>query len=120
VIDSICISTSLPLGTVTSVRSRVRMRVLRRPMVSTKPTMPSRLIWSPTRKGWSMPIEKAANRFSPVFCAASARARPPMPRPAIRLATEKPISPSTPTIAMPQIPALITRPPSGTSARLAG
>jgi hypothetical protein len=61
-------------GTVTSVRSRLRMRVERRPISSMVPTRSPNRQKSPTDTGWSARIETLPNRFSTVRWAASATA----------------------------------------------
>ncbi len=94
---SVRVWASFPFGKVTSVRSSVRTREERMPMLSTVPTTFSIWTRSPTRNGWSTPIATEPNRFSTVFWAASASATPPMPRPASRLATWNPSSFSTAT-----------------------
>ena len=73
---------SLPLGMLMSVRSSVRKCVERRPMFFTSPVTPSTVITSPTRNGWSTAMATEPKRFSIVFCAPNASARPPMPSPA--------------------------------------
>ena len=70
------------LGIVTRVPSRVLMRVLRNPIDSTGPSMPSTITLSPTRKGLSAKIAIEPNIFARVSLAARAKARPPTPRPA--------------------------------------
>ena len=71
-----------PLGTVRIVRSSVRMRVERRPIESTVPDASPTLRKSPTHTARSKISESPPITFSSVFCAASATAMPPIPRPA--------------------------------------
>ena len=85
--SSIRMSASLPFGRLMSVRSSVRIWVERMPIRSTLPVKSSTFTKSPTRKGWSAAREIEPKRFSIVFCAPKARARPPMPRPARTVAT---------------------------------
>jgi hypothetical protein len=79
---SLRMSASRPFGMLTTVRSSVRMRVERRPTASISPSTPSMMTQSPTRNGWSMPIDTDPKKCSSVFCAPSATAMPPIPRPA--------------------------------------
>ena len=72
-----------PLGTLRIVRSSVRMRVERRPIESTVPDASPTFRKSPTQTARSKISERPPMTFSSVFCAASATAMPPMPRPAI-------------------------------------
>ncbi len=66
----------------TSVRSGVRIRVERSPMSSTVPVRSPNRHVSPTRTGQSLITATPPNRFSIVFWAARARAKPPAPTPA--------------------------------------
>ena len=94
-------SERLPLGRLITVRSRVRKRVERIPISSTVPTKSSTLTKSPTRKGWSTAREMEPKRFSTVFWAPKAKARPPMPRPARRVVTGYPKAESTASAPTP-------------------
>ena len=60
----------------------LRSRVLFTPMYSTVPTKSSTCSVSPRTNGRSSVIDSDANRSPRMFCAASATAMPPMPRPA--------------------------------------
>ena len=64
---------NLPVRTLTTVRSSVRMRVDRRPMWSTVPTISPILRESPTRTAWSKINDAPAMTFSSVFCAPGRR-----------------------------------------------
>jgi hypothetical protein len=101
-------------GIVTSVRSAVRMRVERRPMSSTVPSCCPTLQASPTRTGRSAITEKPPKRFSSVFCAASATAKAPTPRPPRSAATLKPRLWIRLTPAISATKTFVTRRPSGT------
>src|SRR5260370_41154047 len=70
------------VGTVTMVRFSVGMRVERNPISSTVPTRSPNRQKSPTATGRSVMTATPPKRFSTVFCAASAIARPPTPSPA--------------------------------------
>ena len=85
--SSMRMSASLPFGRLTSVRSRVRTCVERMPIRSTLPVKSSIFTKSPTRNGWSAARATEPKRFSIVFWAPKARARPPIPRPASTVAT---------------------------------
>jgi beta-1,4-mannooligosaccharide phosphorylase len=76
------IAENWPLGMLTIVRSSVRMRVGRSPMCITVPMWLPNRQKSPTKTGPSPITEMPPKRFSIVFCAASATASPPTPRPA--------------------------------------
>ncbi len=69
------------LGTITMRLSRVRMLVVRIPMVVTSPQVPSPAISmrSPTRNGWSIKMINPAIISSIVSRAASECAKPPSP-----------------------------------------
>ena len=77
---------------VTSIRSRVRMRVERRPISSTVPVTPAAVTVSPTLNGLSPAMVTAPKMFSIVFWEANAIAMPPMPRPASIARTLMPIT----------------------------
>ncbi len=77
-------------GMETRVRSRVRIRVERMPISSTVPTSSPKRQKSPTRTGASATSVMPPKRFSRVFCAARATARPPTPRPATSAVTFTP------------------------------
>jgi len=73
------------LGTTMTVFSRVRIRVVRVPMVSTSPTSPlSSSMRSPGRKGRSSMIIRPANMLLKVSWAARATARDATPAVATR------------------------------------
>ena len=97
------------------VRSKVRIRVERMPTCSTVPSMSSTLIQSPTSNGLSLTMAMEPITFSSVFCAPSAIAIPPMPRPASSVPTGMLNCDST--AAKPRKPTstFASRPPSGAS-----
>src|SRR4030095_7275159 len=70
-----------PLGTLSIVRSSVRIRVERRPTRSTVPNVPPSLRKSPTRTALSKTREKPPMTFSRVFCRARPTAMPADPKP---------------------------------------
>ena len=72
------------LGTLTSVFSKVRMRVERKPISSTTPSNSPVLIQSPTVKGRSTRIMMEPKTLAMVSLAAMATAMPPMPSEARR------------------------------------
>ena len=84
----------LELGIVIIVSAPVLSMVVRRPMVTTSPSASSTTIQSPTLNGWSMIIEIAPKTFATESFAASARARPVIPRPAMRPLRLTPNSPA--------------------------
>ena len=78
------------LGMVTRWPSRLRTRVLRKPMVSTIPSMVSSVMRSPMRNGLSMNTATAPKRLATVSCAARPSARPPTDRPAMAAVMSNP------------------------------
>lgn len=113
-------SASRPLGMLTTVRSSVRIRVERRPIASTSPSTPSMITQSPTRNGWSIPMETDPKKCSSVFCAPSATAMPPIPSPARIVAIGYPKLAMTVSSPATSTRSRAIRPPSGINERNAG
>ena len=85
-------------------------------MSSIVPTVVPKRQTSPTSTGWSATRLTLPKKFSTVFCAASATARPPTPRPAISPVTLKPKFWSAAVTASMATKTLSVRRPSGTVA----
>ena len=68
-------------GTVTTLLSKVLIRVLLKPTFSTVPVTPPIVTVSPTVKGLSKKIVKEPNKFSKLSLEAKAKATPPIPNP---------------------------------------
>ena len=81
---------NIELGTVTKVRFSVRSVTDLKPISSTVPCMSPKRHQSPGRMGLAVYSVIAPMTFSSVFCAASATANEPTPRPAISVDTLKP------------------------------
>ena len=70
------------LGIVRTESSNVRIRVERKPTLSTSPSLPWITTWSPIRNGCSPIRRSVPKKFLSVSCAASEAARPTKPSPA--------------------------------------
>ena len=104
-----CICASVPFGTTSIFWSRVRSFKERRPISSTVPSRSPILQKSPTCTALSISNEMPPKRFSRVFCAAKATARPPIPRPASVAETFTPSNASAAIKAMINMPMRLSR-----------
>ena len=84
--------TSEEFGTITRAFGKVRMRVERKVMSSTTPSIFGVEIQSSTANGLSSRMTKPPKRFCAVSCAASAKVKPPRPRPVMMVVTLVPVS----------------------------
>ena len=82
----------LLLVTMLTVLSMARMRVERKLMSMTSPSISPTVIQSPTEKGLSSRMTRPLNRLLALSCAASEMVRPTRPAPATMLPMGKPMT----------------------------
>jgi len=108
-------SATFAFGMETTERSNVRRLRALTPMSSTVPVMPA--IWqkSPTRTAPRITMDRPPNRSASVFCAARAKAIPPIPKPATKADTFTPACVSSamirmmPTRILKSLPSKVTK-----------